>query len=137
MPEVGSGPVLGLARGEPVAHPWFAPQIPWIRGIGLDLASELRHQRPEVLRLLDGIGAPDRLEDRPVRQHAVMVAHEQREKVQFLRRQANLLLPAQDTSTVVVDRQIARPQQSEPGTSVRGSPQYPAALAVQPSVSRG
>ena len=71
------------------------------------LLAELRHERPQMFGLLHGVRAPDGLEDRAMRQDAVGISRQQRQQLELLRRQANLLAGAHDAAAVVVDREIA------------------------------
>ena len=64
--------------------------VRWAR-VRLDLLPQLRDQRPQVLRLLDGVGPPHRLEDGAMRQHAIVIAGQQRQQLEFLRRQPDLV----------------------------------------------
>ena len=107
-----SGPVLGVSGGKAVPDPRLADEIPRIGSVWLDLSTELRHQRPQVLRLLHGVGAPDRFENGAMGQYAVTVAHEQSEQIHLLGRQPDLVAASQHASTVVVDRDIARAQET-------------------------
>ena len=54
-----------------------------------------------------------------MRQHAPRIAHQQREQLEFLRRESNFLVAAQHAAAVVIDREIAE-LQSAPGHLVLG-----------------
>src|SRR5262249_38091964 len=58
LTRAGGCSFLGAVGREAVADPWFADQISGIRGIGLDLLTQLANQDPEVLRLADRIRSP-------------------------------------------------------------------------------
>ena len=78
-----------------------------MRRIGFDLLPQLSHEHPEVFRLVHRVRAPDRFQDDAVRQHAPRIAHQQREQLEFLRRESNFLVAAQHAAAVVIDREIA------------------------------
>ena len=92
--------------GQSVADPWFADEDLRVSRVHFNLFSELRHQHPQVLRLVDSVAAPDRLEDRAMRQDAVGVSGEQGQQFEFLRRETNFLAAADDAAAVVVDGQV-------------------------------
>src|SRR6188768_1891192 len=79
---------LGFRR-EPVPHPRLTEQVPRRGRIWLDLLTQLRDQRPDVLGLFDRVRSPDRLQDHTMREHAVMIAREQREQLELLRRETD------------------------------------------------
>ena len=85
-------------------------------GVGLDLLAELRHQRPQMFGLLDGVGSPDRLENRAMCQHAIVVAGEQRQQLELLRREPDLEVVAKQPAPVVVDGQRSRPEDARVGS---------------------
>ena len=56
-----------------------------------------------------------------MRQHAIVVAREQRQELEFLRRQPDLGLVPEDAPAVVVDRQIAGAEDAGLGVVLRRS----------------
>src|SRR5690349_1946697 len=67
----------GLRRAyEPVADARLVEQVARARGIGLDLAPQVRHVHVEVVRLLAVRGAPDRAQDRGMREQLALVLRE-------------------------------------------------------------
>src|SRR5207244_156157 len=93
-----------------VSDPRLTDQILRLSRIGLDLLAELRHQHPQVLRLVDGVRSPDRFQDRAMREDAVCAARQQREEIEFLRCEANLLVLPDHAMAIVVDDEIAHLQ---------------------------
>ena len=102
----------GLGR-QPIANPRFTEQVSGMRGIGFDLLAKLPHQHPQVLGLVDGVRAPDGLQDRAMGQHAIRVAREKRQQIKFLRRQADLFVASDDTPPIVVPAESRAPALAE------------------------
>ena len=97
-------------RGEPVADPGLAEDVLGGGRIGFDLLAELGHQRPQMFRLFNRVRSPDRLQDRAMGQHAVVIPGQQRQELEFLGRQPDLRLIPEDAAPVVVDRQVPGPE---------------------------
>src|SRR5689334_22715096 len=93
--------------GEAVADPRLADEIARVRRVELDFPAQLRDEHPEMLGLIDGVRSPHGFQDRAVREDAVRVARQEREQLELLRREPDLVVSAQQTVPVVVDRQIA------------------------------
>jgi hypothetical protein len=76
-----------------------------------------------VLRLLDRVLSPHRLEDHAVGEHAVVAAREQRQEIELLRRQPDLHVAAQHPTAAVVDADIASPEHSCLGAVLPRAPE--------------
>ena len=84
-------------------------------GIGLYLLAELRHQGPEMLGLFDRVWSPHGLEDGAMRQDAVVVADQQREQLELLRREPDLGVVTMEAAAVVIDGQGADAEDARVG----------------------
>ena len=91
---------------ESVPNPRFADEVSRIPRIGLDLLPELSDEHPQVLRLIDGVAAPDGLQDGAMGEHAVGVPRQERKQLELFRCEPNLFAAPHDASPVVVNRQI-------------------------------
>src|SRR6476659_2750009 len=61
-----------------------------------------------MLGLIDGVGAPNLSQNLAMRQRAIGVLREQRQQLEFLRREANLLRAALQAAPIVIDRELTR-----------------------------
>ena len=94
---------------EAVADPRLADEVlSALPGSEFNLLAQLRDEHPEVLGLIDGVGAPDRREDRAMRQHAIAVVGQQRQQIELFRRQADFLAAAHHATAIEVDRDFGR-----------------------------
>src|ERR1043166_8831095 len=75
---LGPHPAAGktLIVGEAVADPRLGEDVAGLGRRGLELPAQRVHQHAKVLRLIDGVRAPDRFEDRAVREDAPGVLDE-------------------------------------------------------------
>src|SRR5436190_14060355 len=78
-----------IARREAVSDPRLAQEISRIGRVGLDLLAQLRHERPQVLRLFDGIRPPDGLENRAVGENSIAIVCKQGQQLKLFRREAD------------------------------------------------
>src|SRR5262249_54937887 len=94
------GPLLRLGTGDAVADPELRQQDARVRWIALDLAPQLAHEHPQIVRVLRMIGSPDlvgmaaflprnRLEESERRFHLIKERPQRRPK----RKTAGLLAP--------------------------------------------
>ena len=104
------GGISGRLGHEAVPHPRFADEIPRLGGIRFELFAKLSDERPQVLRLLHCCRPPDLLEDGAMSQHAVVIAGQQRQELEFLWGQPNLGLSTQDSAAIVVNGQVSSPE---------------------------
>ena len=104
------GGISGRLGHEAVPHPRFADEIPRLGGIRFELFAKLSDERPQVLRLLHCCRPPDLLEDGTMSQHAVVIAGQQRQELEFLWGQPNLGLSTQDSAAIVVNGQVSSPE---------------------------
>jgi hypothetical protein len=76
---------------EPISNPGLTLDVPRVRRVGLELLPQLPDQHPKMLGLIDGLRAPDRFEDRAMRQDAPGVPRQQRHEIELFRREADLV----------------------------------------------
>ena len=57
-----------------------------------------------MLWLLDGVRSPDGLENRPVRQHAIVITREERQQIELFGRQTDLRIVADHAAALFYDR---------------------------------
>ena len=75
--------------------------------LGQPLGAVAPHDRAtHMLGLLDRVGAPDRLQNRAMRQHAVHIVGEKGEQLELLGCQPHLFVASQHAPPVVVDDQV-------------------------------
>src|SRR6478609_2309691 len=74
---------FGLFGGESISDPRLAHEVARLRGVGLDLLSQLPDEHPQVLGLVDRLRSPDRLQNRAVGDDPVRVAGEKCEEVEL------------------------------------------------------
>ena len=76
-------------------------------GIGFDLSTQLPNKNPEMLRVVHSVRAPDGLQNGAVREDAIRIVREQREQLEFFRRQADVGVATADAPAIKIDGQIA------------------------------
>ena len=94
-------------RIEPVADPRLGDEIPRVRRIGLELLAQLPHEHAQVLGLFLRRLAPDRLEQRPVREDAVRMPRHVDEQLELLRRQPHLAAARVHAPRLEIDAELA------------------------------
>src|ERR1700687_4666116 len=100
------GSLKSRAAGQSVTDPRLADEVLRVRGIALDFLAELCNQHPEMLRLFDRVRAPNRLQDGAMRQDTVDVAREERQQLELLRSQTDVVIAADDATAVEVDDEV-------------------------------
>jgi hypothetical protein len=78
-------------RVEAVADPRLGQDMAGFGRVGLDLLTEVADEDPQVLGLCDVVSAPDCGEQRAMREDFTGVSEEVNQKIEFLRRQMQLL----------------------------------------------
>ena len=77
---------LWLVFLEAVADPGFGEDVAWRGCIGFDLFAQVADEDAQVFVLFDVVAAPDRGEQRTMRQNFSRVLEEVDEQIKFLRR---------------------------------------------------
>src|SRR4029078_1235180 len=92
---------------EGVADPGFGGDVLRLGRVAFELAAERGDQHAEVLGLIDGIGAPDRLEDRAMREPPAGVLRQEQQELELLRGQPQLVAAPRDAAVIEIDREIS------------------------------
>ena len=79
-------------------------------GVWLNFLSQLRHEHPEMLRLVDSVRAPYRLQNGAMRQNAVSAAGEEGQQFEFFRCESDFVMAAEHPTSAVINRQITSPE---------------------------
>ena len=77
------------------------------RRVRLDLLAQRADQHAQVLRLIDRVRAPDGLEDGAVGQHPAGMLRQERQQLEFLRRQPHFFAVPEHPESLAVDDQVA------------------------------
>ena len=96
-----------LQVGEAIADPRFGEDVFRRGGVRLDLLAERPDQHAQVLRLIDRVRSPDRLQNGAVGQHAAGMLRQVGEQLEFLRRQPDLLAVSDHAEALAIDDQTA------------------------------
>ena len=79
-----------------------------MRGLGLELAAQLGHEHPQIVRLVVVLGSPDLLQQLCLRDEAAAVANEHFDEVPLGRCQSHLLAVAAHLLRRQVDGEVRR-----------------------------
>src|ERR1044072_2934935 len=81
---------LSRAGVEAVADPGFGEDVARAGRVGFDLLAQLADEDAQVFGLLDALAAPDRREQRAVRENLAGVVQEVDEQLEILRREPHV-----------------------------------------------
>src|SRR5262249_46576218 len=105
-PPMSPASAVGVSPLEPVPHAGLGDEVTGVAGLGLELAAHLRHEDPQVVRLVVVIGAPHLLEQLTLGDETPTVADEHLDEMPLGRREAHFSAVATDLLRRQVDREV-------------------------------